>query len=299
LLGAGLGEAGRDLAVHLFQLVGAAGGGLQAGLQGQISARPDSTWASRPRMVRALSAWTVVRAFSAARTRERSAASWASSSVSMRDRRATSGRPGRGASSGSRLFDLQGVVLVGAGQGGLGLAATGVDVLGLDAQGLDVLHQVFDARRWSRAGGVQAADLEVGLQQAVAQAVDLEGVVLEGDVLGLAAGVGFAEGGVGGGQLGGQVAFLGLGEGDLARGLVVGGAQGDQLGVLGATGFEFLGDRTADLGEQRLDGAQVLDDAADAVEAAMDGLVADADGLGGFDQTVGIAFRDDRSRRPA
>jgi hypothetical protein len=56
--------------------------------------------------------------------------------------------------------------------------------------------------------------------------------------------------------------------------------------VLGAAGLELLGDRAADLGEQRLDGPQVLDHAADAVQPAMDGLIADADGLGGLDQAV-------------
>jgi hypothetical protein len=72
---------------------------------------------------------------------------------------------------------------------------------------------------------------------------------------------------------------------------LVGGAQGDQLGVLGATRLELLGDRAADLGEQRLDGAQVLDHAADAVQPAVDGLIADADGLGGLDQTVRFRLR--------
>ncbi len=177
-----------------------------------------------------------------------------------------------------------------AARAGLGLAATGVDVLGLDAQGLDVLGQVLGAGGGVAQRGLQAADLQLGLLQAVAQAVDLQGAVLEGDVQRLAARVGFGQGGVGGRQLGGQLAFLGLGVGQLAGGLLVGGAQGDQFGVLGAAGLELLGDRAADLGEQRLDGPQVLDHAADAVQPAVDGLVADADGLGGLDQSVAVAL---------
>ena len=71
--------------------------------------------------------------------------------------------------------------------------------------------------------------------------------------------------------------------GDLTLGLVEIGAQGDQFSVLGAAGFELLADGPADLGDQRLDGLEVLHDPADAVEAAMDGLVALTDGLGGLD----------------
>jgi hypothetical protein len=142
---------------------------------------------------------------------------------------------------GRGFLAQQGVVLVGAGQGGLGVATTGVDVLGLECAGRRRPAPGARCGRWSRAGGVEAGDLQVRLQQGVAQAVDLEGVVFERRVLGLAAGVGFTEGGFGGGQAGADFALLGLDLGDLALGVVVVGAQGDQLGVLGAAGLELLG----------------------------------------------------------
>jgi hypothetical protein len=142
---------------------------------------------------------------------------------------------------GRGFLAQQGVVLVGASQRRFGVAAAGVDVLGLGAQTIDVLGQVLDAGGGVAQGGVEAGDLQVRLQQGVAQAVDLENVVFEGRFLGLAAGVGFAEGGFGGGQTGADFALLGLDLGDLALGVVVIGAQGDQLGVLGAAGFELLG----------------------------------------------------------
>ncbi len=118
----------------------------------------------------------------------------------------------------------QGVVLVGAGERRLGVAAAGVDVLGLKAQALDVLHQVLDAGGGVAQAGVEAGDLQIRLQQGVAQAVDFKGVVFQRRVLGLASGVGLSKSGFGGGQAGADLAFLGLDLGDLALGVLVVGA---------------------------------------------------------------------------
>jgi site-specific DNA recombinase len=284
LMSAGLGKTRRDLAVHLFQLIGAARGGLEAGLQG-----------------RDLGAACLDLAFQAADGAAAVGLMGMQGVLDRLDAPALGGDLGFEVGLDARqsgdvqaglvdalpqhrgFFTQQGVVLVGAGQGGLGVTTTGVDVLGLETQTVDVLHQVLDAGGGVAQRGVEAGNLQVRLQQGVAQAVDLEGVVLKRRVLGLATGVGFTEGSFGGGQAGADFALLGLDLGDHALSLVVVGPQGDQLGVLAAAGLELLGHRTADLGDQRLDGLQVLHDPTNAVETTMNGLVALADGLGGFD----------------
>lgn len=162
LLGAGVGETGRDLAVHFFQLVGATRRGLQAGLQGRDlgAVRLDLALeaADGATAVGLVSGQSVLDRLNA-----RAFGGELGFQIGLDARQASQIQTGLVDALLQRrgLFAQQGVVLVGAGQRGLGVAAAGVDLLSLQAQAFDVLHQVLDARGGVAQRGVEAGDLQV------------------------------------------------------------------------------------------------------------------------------------------